>query len=104
MLCFPLIAFAVISTSILFLIITSQNIQDSVALLEYILGHSISLKLFQGHTGQDDDDMASLDSASISLLLIPPHMFEAVIILSTSSCDLLDHCLWVSQNVGRTPV
>lgn len=43
----------------------------------------------------DDDDMASLEDAMVSILLNLSHVFEAVI-LSASSCDLLDHCLWVS--------
>lgn len=52
----------------------------------------------------DDDDMAPLEGAMISILLTPAPMFEAVIILSANSCDSSDHYLWVSQNVGRTPV
>lgn len=74
-----------------------------MALFECFLGDSVSLRLFQGHVASDDDDTASLEGAMISVLLTPSHMFEAVI-LSASSCDLLDHYLWVSQNVGRTPV
>lgn len=88
----------------LVLIISSQNIDASAALFKYILGDSISSRLFQGHMASDDDDMVPLEGAMISILLTPAHMFEAVIILSASSCDSSDHYLWVSQDVGRTPV
>lgn len=58
----------------LILIISSQNIDDSTALFEYILGNSISSRLFQGYMASDDDDMASLEDAMISILLNPAHI------------------------------
>lgn len=52
----------------------------------------------------DDDDVASLEDVVVFILLNLPHAFKAIIILSASSRDLLDRCLWVSQDVGRTSV
>lgn len=85
-------------TNLHLILIFSWNTDDFEAVR--ILGRQ-HLRLFQGHTASDDDDRASLEDTMVSILMHPSHMFEVIIILCASSCSLLDHYLWVSQNVVR---